>query len=264
MLDSKYIYDIDATTIPLSKELLSSCIDRTPIFSFVLCKYENLITTINTINRADEISGTLNGGVLFDSINSPETSYDCAIKIEGLKKSDDNYLDAVLRSNDKFTWTDFKTYSSQLRSEIRGMKEAVFRSSLWNSDNLDSWWETTDMQLPDTVKSNLYSDWPTFRDSVVKTSDREGYISACSDESKGNYVTLIQKNAKNLLDRYKIELMAHVNQKNKNDDTVTIKKPVVNKIYIMSNLMAKCQKEWPTLRISALNKKNLETLGLYL
>ena len=58
--------------------------------------------------------------------------------------------------------------------------------------------------------------------------------------------------------------MAHVNQQNKNDDTVTIKKPVVNKIYIMSNLMNKCQKEWPTLRISALNKKNLETLGLYL
>ena len=70
MLDSRFIYDVDATTLPLSKDLLKSCIDSKPIFSFVLCKYENLITTINTINRSPEISGTLNGNVLFDTSRS--------------------------------------------------------------------------------------------------------------------------------------------------------------------------------------------------
>ena len=48
MLDSRFIYDVDATTLPLSKDLLKSCINSKPIFSFVLCKYENLITTINS------------------------------------------------------------------------------------------------------------------------------------------------------------------------------------------------------------------------
>jgi hypothetical protein len=264
MLDSRFIYDVDATTLPLSKDLLKSCIDSKPIFSFVLCKYENLITTINTINRSPEISGTLNGNVLFDTINSPETSYDCVIKIEGLKSTEDNYLNNVLRSNENCTWTDFKTYSSMLRSEIKGMKETVFKKALWNKDNIDSWFDGSTMQLPDSVRDVLTNDWNVFKVTVIRSKDLDSFISACSDDMKNEYISLIYKNAKNLLDRYKVELMAHVQQQNKNDETVTITKPVVSKIYIMSNNYARCQKEWPTLRVSPLNKKNLETLGLYL
>ena len=124
MLDSRYIYDTDETTLPLSKELLRSCIDSKPIFSFILCKYEDLIKTINTINYADEIEGTMNCQMLFDSVNSPETNFDCVIKIEGIKKSEDNYIEHVLQSKDNCTWTDFKTYSKEMKREIRGMKIA--------------------------------------------------------------------------------------------------------------------------------------------
>lgn len=264
MLDSRFIYDVDATTLPLSKELLKSCINSKPIFSFVLCKYEDLITTINTINHAQEINGTLNGQTLFDSVNSPLTSFDCVIKIEGLKKSEDNYLDHVLQSRDECSWTDFKTYSKELRSEIRGLKETVFRKALWNQDTIDTWFDVTNIQLPDSVRTSLGSDWKLFLDTVVRSSDRDSYISSCSDDSKKLYTDLIYKNAKPLLDRYRVELMAHATQQNKNDDTVVVTKPVVSKIYIMSNNYAKCQRDWPTLRVSALNKKNLETLGLYL
>jgi len=264
MLDSSFIYDVNATTLPLSRDLLSSCIDSKPIHSFVLCKYDKLITTINTINRADEISGTLNGEVLFSNINSPETSYDCVIKIEGLKKSDDSYLDTVLKTNDGFTWTDFRTYSRELRSEIRGLKETLFKKSLWTRDNLDTWFASSTMELPEQSIAKLYDDWDTFKRSVVMSEDRDSFISSCSDDSKKLYIDLIYKNAVGLLTRYKVEVMAHVRQKNKSDATVTVKKPVVSKVYIMSNLLSKCQKEWPTLRVSALSRKGLESLGLYL
>ena len=264
MLDSRFIYDVDATTLPLSKDLLKSCINSKPIFSFVLCKYEDLITTINTINRSPEISGTLNGQTLFDSINSPVTSFDCVIKIEGLKTSEDNYLDHVLQSNDDCTWTDFRTYSNELKKEIRGLKETVFQKALWSQEAIDAWFEVTGMQLPDSVRTSLGTDWKLFLDTVIRSSDRDSYISSCTDEAKKLYTDLIYKNAKNLLDRYRVELMAHATQQNKNDDTVKVTKPVVSKIYIMSNNYAKCQRDWPTLRVSPLNKKSLETLGLYL
>lgn len=264
MLDSRFIYDIRATTLPCSKELLDFCLDKKPITSFVLCKYERLMETIRTINYASEISGTLNGKVLFDSINNPETSYDCVIKIEGMKSTNDNYLNHVIRSKDKITWTDFKTYSQQLRSEIKGMKEAIFRKTLWISDNIDSWFETCDIQLPDKIKMDLNSSWPMFKETVIDSGDLDKFISCCSDESKANYRQLIYKNSAKLLDRYRAEIMAHATQQNKNDEEVTIRKPIVMKIYVMSNLYSRCLRDWPSLRVSSLNKKSLETLGLYL
>jgi hypothetical protein len=229
-----------------------------------LCKYEDLITTINTINHADEINSTLNGQTLFDSINSPVTSYDCVIKIEGLKKTEDNYLDHVIQSRDNCTWTDFKTYSKALRNEIRGLKETVFRKALWSQDAIDTWFQVSGIELPDSIRTSLGTDWDLFLDTVIRSSDRDSYISSCSDEAKKTFTDLIYKNAKTLFDRYRVEIMAHAAQQNKNDETVVILKPVVSKIYISSNNYAKCQSDWPTLRVSPLNKKNLETLGLYL
>lgn len=264
MLDSRFIYDVDATTLPLSKDLLKTCLDSKPIFSYILCKYEDLIQTIDTINRAPEIQGTLNGQVLFDSINNPTVSFDCVIKIEGLKKSDDNYLDAVLRSKDDCSWTDFRTYSKELRNEIRGLKEVVFKKALWNRDNVDSWFAGAASDLPDSYRASLGDDWEMFKKFVLRSRDRDSYVSACSDDSKRAYTDLIYKNAGPLLSRYKVEIMAHAQQQNKNDSTVVVTKPVVNKIYVMSNLHAKCQRDWPNLRVYPLIKKNLETLGLYL
>lgn len=263
MLDSRFIYDVDATTLPLSKELLKSCLNSKPIFSYVLCKYEDLITTINTINHSNEIQSTLNGQTLFDSVNSPLTSFDCVIKIEGLK-TEDNYLDHVVRSKDDCTWTDFKTYSTALRKEICGLKAAVFQKSLWNQENIDTWFNISDIQLPDSVRISLGTDWKLFLDTVIRSSDRDSFVSSCPDDARKLYTDLIYKNAKTLLDRYRVELMAHAQQQNKNDDVVTVSKPVVSKIYIISNKYSKCQHDWPTLRVSPLNKKNLETLGLYL
>lgn len=265
MLDSRYIYDTDETTLPLSKELLRSCIDSKPIFSFILCKYEDLIKSINTINHADEIEGTMNCQMLFDSVNSPETNFDCVIKIEGLKKSEDNYIEHVLQSRDDCTWTDFKTYSREMKREIRGMKIELFKRALWNDENLESWVNSSDLaDLPQSTRDTLTSDWNVFLNSVIRSKDLEKFISCCTEDSKKLYRDLIYKNSNNLLNRYKVEIMAHATQKNKDDQTVLIKKPVVSKIYISSNNYAKCQKEWPTLRVSSLNKKNLETLGLYL
>lgn len=264
MLDSRFIYDIDATTLPLSKSLLKSCLDNSPIYSFILCRYEELISTIRKINTAAEVNGTLNAQAVFEAINNPTTNFDCVIKIEGLKKSHDNYLDFVLQSADDFTWTDFRTYSNEMRREIRGLKDVVFMKTLWNRDNIDSWYESADMQLPDSVVDNLATNWDMFKSYVVRTKDRDSFISACSDDSKKAYRDLIYKNAQKILERYKIEIMAHAQQQNKNDANVAVIKPVVNKIYITSNNYGKCQRDWPTLRVSPLIKKNLETLGLYL
>lgn len=264
MLDSRFIYDVDATTLPLSKELLKSCINSKPIYCFILCKYEDLITTINTINYAEEIDGTLNGQMLFDSINSPVTSFDCVVKIEGLKKGYDSYLDHVLKSNEDCSWTDFRTYSKEFRKEITGLKETIFRKALWNQDTIDSWFEVNGIELPDSIRTSLGSDWNLFLDTVIRSTDRDSYVSSCSDDAKKLYIDLIYKNSKQLLDRYRVEVMSHVNQKDKSDETVTVTKPIVSKIYIMSNNYAKCQRDWPTLRVSPLNKKSLETLGLYL
>lgn len=264
MLDSRFIYDVDATTLPLSKDLLRSCLNRKPLYAYVLCKYEDLITTVNTINHADEIQGTLNGQTLFDSINSPVTSYDCVIKIEGLKKSDDNYLDHVLRSNESCTWTDFRTYSRELRKEITGLKTAIFKRALWSREAIDEWFSSTGIDLPDSVRTSLGSDWNLFLDTVIRSSDLDSYVSSCSDDAKKLYTDLIYKNAKPLFDRYRVEIMSHVRQKNKDDDVIVVTKPVVSKIYILANKFSKCQQDWPTLRVYPLNKKNLETLGLYL
>ena len=264
MLDSRFIYDIDATTLPLSKSLLKTCLDNAPIYSFVLCRYEELISTIRMINAAPEIPGTLNAQALFDAVNNPTTNYDCVIKIEGLKKSHDNYLDAVLRSKEDFSWTDFRTYSNEMKREIRGLKDVIFMKTLWNQDNIESWMEVTGMDFPDSLKNKLITDWEMFKSYVVRTKDRDQFISSCTDDSKKAYRELIYKNAENILNRYKVEIMAHAQQKNKNDENVDIMKPVVSKIYITSNNYAKCQRDWPMLRVSPLIKRNLETLGLYL
>ena len=118
-------------------------------------------------------------------------------------------------------------------------KTTLFQKALWSQEAIDTWFEVTGMQLPDSVRTSLGTDWKLFLDTVIRSSDRDSYISSCTDEAKKLYTDLIYKNAKNLLDRYRVELMAHATQQNKNDDTVKVTKPVVSKIYIMSNNYAK-------------------------
>ena len=46
MLDGKYIFDVTKTTLPITKEVIDSCLSTSPSFGYVFTNYENLITKL--------------------------------------------------------------------------------------------------------------------------------------------------------------------------------------------------------------------------
>lgn len=264
MLDIKYIYDITKTTLPMSKEVLHSCLSYTPMCGYVFCKYEDLISTINKINKVSEIDVTLNYENIYQKINDPNTNADVIIKVEGIRKTNDSFSNVVLQSKGNESWTDFSTYSEYFRDEVLDIKERLFKKIFWTFENIQNWFLQSSVKLQTNMIATYAIDWDLFKSDVITTKDLNGFINACSDEARNKYTDILTQQTKKLLLKYKSELRAHFEENNRTELEVTLVKPVVNTIYVLSSNYNRCKKEWPGLDVISVSKKNFDMMGVFI
>ena len=264
MLDGKYIFDVTKTTLPITKEVIDSCLSTSPSFGYVFTNYENLITKLNEINKAKEIQVSLNIETIFQSINDPNTNTDVLIKIEGIKTDNNQFINTIVNSENDKSWTDFTTYSNFMKDDIVDIKTKIFKKFIWNYENVKNWFMNNDIKLQMYMMNEYSEKWDMFFKDVINTTDLITFINSCSDESKNKYINCLIKNTKKLLDKYKDEVIEHLLTSDHKEDFITLKNPIISKIYIVSNLYNRCKKEWPALNVISLSQRNFNTLGYYI
>lgn len=262
MLDIQYIYNVNKTTLPMSKEVLLNCINNTPMFGYIHCTYNELISKIREINSSTQISVTKNPQEIFNATNNVEASPEVVFKIEGQKVSNDAYVNTVLQDNSIDTWTDFSTYSKEFREEILYIKELCFKKFLWNYENIHNWFLSGDIQLDTAIEYALAKDWNMFKTDVANTVDLDSFISSCNETDKKNFVNTLINNAKKIIMKYRVEFMTHVENNDKTETKITINNPIINKIIIVSSKYNQCKKEFPMLNVMSISQRNFNMIGI--
>ena len=51
MLDGKYIFDVTKTTLPITKEVIDSCLSTSPSFGYVFTNYENILFSGEIVSK---------------------------------------------------------------------------------------------------------------------------------------------------------------------------------------------------------------------
>lgn len=264
MLDIQYIYNTNKTTLPMNKEVLVSCINNLPIFGYVYCTYNDLVSKINEINAASEISVTKNPQEIFQKTTvNVEEMPEVIFKLEGQKINNDAYLNTVLRSNENDDWTDFSTYSKEFRDAIIHIKTLCFKKFLWNYDNIHNWFLSGDIQLDSSSEYILSNEWDTFVSDVMNTEDLQSFISCCSETDKQKYINVLRNNAKKIITKFKVEFMTHVDNTDRVEPFVTIHNPVINKIMVLSGKYSRCKKEFPMLNVVSISQRNFNMIGIW-
>ncbi len=262
MLDIKYIYNINKTTLPMDRKTLSDCITVAPIYGFIHCPFDSIIDTVNKINSAKEITVTKNTEEIFNTTNAVETTPEVVFKVEGIKKSADTYLDTVLSTNDIETWTDFSTYSKEFRSDILRLKELCFKKFLWNYDNIHAWFQSSNVQLNASEEYRLTNDWEQFKQDIANTDDLESFIGACSDKGKQDFVNTLIHNTKKILNKHKVEFMLHVSENDRTEKTIVLENPIINQIFVVSSKYSDCRKNFPYLHVTSISQRNFNMIGI--
>lgn len=262
MLDIQYIYNVNKTTLPMSKDVLINCINNAPVFGYIHCPYRELINKINEINSATQVSVTKNPQEIFAATNNVEAAPEVVLKVEGQKNNNDAYADTVLRNNNIDTWTDFSTYSKEFRSEILHIKELCFKKFLWNYEHIHNWFLSGNIQLDITDEYKLAKDWELFKDDVANTPDLDSYISSCDETAKKKFVNALIQNAKKVIMKHRVEFMTHVEVSDKNEVSITLNNPIISKILIVNNKYNQCKKEFPMLNVVSISPRNFNMIGI--
>ena len=116
--------------------------------------------------------------------------------------------------------------------------------------------------LGDT-KEAIATDWETFKKKVLMTSDLYGFIDSCGETDLQNATKALSKNLCTKLVKYKPELMHHIMNHSKREEVITVKNPIIKRIFIISNYARQCEKEWPVIKFTTLDKRTFDSLSMW-
>ena len=262
MLNYADIFDIKRTSLPISKEKLQKLLFKKTMMGYVQCQYSNLIDTLKNICQAPEFSACLNPNELFNQTNNPFNKAECFIQIEGTSSCDE-FVNHVVNGEDDDTFMNFMTYSETFKDEITALKINVIKNYLWNEHNVNNWFEEYSIKLPYSRKQEIISDFDSFKEYVINGNDMPQFIDACDEGNKKKALEVLSHNLVKKLEKYRSELENHINNNTRRESMVVLKKPVVNRIFLLSNFAAQCRKEWPKIQFTALDKRSFESIGLW-
>lgn len=262
MLSYSEIFNIQKTTLPVNKKELEKILAKKSFMGYVQCPYSQLVDTLKNISKAEEYEISINPNELYAQGNNPFSKADVYIQVEGLR-SFGEFIDHIVQKEDEKEWTDFVTYSETFKDEIRNLKSKVIQKYLWNTQNISNWFAEKAVKLPNNAKQELIQNFDTFRKTVLLSSDLYSFIDCCDEGELKTAVKVLVKAAVEKLDKYKHELNHHVQNNTKRETSIVVKHPVVNRIFISSSFARQCEKEWPKIRFTSLDKRSLETLSLW-
>ena len=199
---------------------------------------------------------------MYNNSNNPFTKAECIIQVEGTRYYEE-FINRVISNEDSKEWTDFVTYSETFKDELRVLKCQIISKYLWNRMNLNNWFEEKSVSLLGDAKEAIATDWETFKKKVLMTSDLYGFIDSCSEADLQNATKALSKNLCTKLVKYKPELMHHIVNNSKREEVITVKNPIIKRIFIISNYARQCEKEWPVIKFTTLDKRTFDSLSMW-
>ena len=262
MLNYTEIFNIQKTTLPIRKADLQNILSRKSFMGYVQCPYSRLVDTLKEICEADQYEITVNPEELYAQGNNPFHHADCLIRVEGLR-SFDEFVSKVVSNEDTKEWTEFITYSETFKDEIKTLKMNVIQKYLWNVQNISNWFSDNGLGLPTGTKQELANDWEMFKNNVLLSSDIYSFIDSCDEGELQKAASVLRSNLIKKLQKYRPELDKHVNNNTRREQSIIVKNPVINRIFIVSNYAKQCEKDWPKIEFTSLDRRSFETLGLW-
>lgn len=262
MLNYSEIFDIRKTTLPLGKKDLSGVLAKRSFMGYVQCPYNRLVDTLKEISQAEVYQISVNPQALYASGNNPFSHADVVIQVEGLR-SYDEFVDKIINSQDGKEWTDFMTYSRTFQDEVKNIKIAAIKKYLWNELNINNWFEEANVRLPPASKMNLVSDFDLFKKNVLLTDDLQSFIDACDEGELKTASAVLTATLIKMFDKYRGELNHHIYNNTRREQSIMIKNPVINRIFIVSNYARQCEKDWPKIKFTSLDRRSFESISLW-
>ena len=85
MLSYQEIFNIQKTTLPLTKKELEGVLSKSVFTGYVQCSYSVLVQTLKDIATAESYQCTINPEQMYQNGNNPFEKGDCIIQIEGTR-----------------------------------------------------------------------------------------------------------------------------------------------------------------------------------
>ena len=262
MLSYSEIFNIQKTTLPLSKKELEGVLAKSVFSGYVQCPYSVLVQTLKNIAVADIYQCSINPNEIYQGNNNPFERAECIIQIEGTRYYEE-FINRVITAEDSKEWTDFITYSETFKSELKTLKEQIIKKYLWNRQNINNWCTEKYVPLLGEDKEKLCTDWDNFKARVLLTKDLYGFIECCNEADLNKATRDLSYNLCKKLNKYKPELMNHIMNNSKRETMITVKKPIVKRIFIISSYARQCEKDWPIIKFTQLDKRRFDSLGIW-
>lgn len=262
MLSYQEIFNIQRTTLPLSKKELENVLTKSVFTGYVQCSYSVLVQTLKELSTAESCKCTINPDVMYQNTNNPFLKADCIIQVEGTRYYEE-FINRVISNEDSKEWTDFVTYSETFKDELRVLKCQIIAKYLWNHMNLNNWYEEKNVSLLGDTKAMMESDWETFKNKVLLTPDLYGFIDSCNQADLQKATKALSQNLCAKLVKYKPELMKHITNNSKREEVITVKNPIIKHIFIVSNYAKQCEKDWPVIKFTTLDRRSFENLSMW-
>lgn len=129
--------------------------------------------------------------------------------------------------------------------------------------NLNNWYEEKNVSLLGDTKAMIESDWETFKNKVLLTPDLYGFIDSCNQADLQKATKALSQNLCAKLVKYKPELMKHITNNSKREEVITVKNPIIKHIFIVSNYAKQCEKDWPVIKFTTLDRRSFENLSMW-
>lgn len=262
MFSYSEIFNIQKTTLPISAKELSGVLSQKSFMGFVQCPYNRLIDTLEEISKADTYKVSINPNQMYHNGANPFHQADCVIQVEGLR-SFDEFVNKVVAQEDTKEWTDFITYSETFKDEIRILKSQIIHKYLWNIQNINNWFDDARIALPTSRKEEIAQNWESFKQSVLLSSDLYSFIDSCDEGSLKRATESLARCTIKKLQKYRPELDKHVNNNTKREIDITVKNPIINRIFIVSNFANQCEKDWPSIKFTKLDRRSMDAISLW-
>lgn len=256
------IFNIQKTTLPLSKKDLENVLSKNMFTGYVQCSYSVLVQTLKEISNADTYQCTINPQQMYQMGNNPFDRAEVIIQIEGTRFYEE-FINRVVSCEKSKEWTDFVTYSETFKDELKSLKCQVISKYLWTRQNIMNWCEEKFISILGEDKEDLITNWDHFKAKVLLTSDLYGFIESCNENDLKLATGVLSKTLCDKLQKYKPELMKHITNNSKREALITIKHPIIKRIFIISSLEKQCQKDWPVIKFTTLDKRSFDTLSLW-
>lgn len=256
------VFDITATVLPFTAEQLNTVVKSTVSCGFVFCNYSELISTINDISRASTYEITLNTDEIIKNNTDPTKNYNIVIQVEGCRKN--NVYDAHIVSDETGDFCSFDTYSSEFKSEIYELKQKLAKKYLCSYDAINNWAIANSVSIAEDMIQRLCTDFELFTKYILLSEDLHSFVEALPSETVEKYVNALTLNSTKVLKKYKNEVLYHLKNITKLETNITVEKPIIVKVFALSNVAAMCKRDWPTLSVVSLDRRAFDSLNWFI